>query len=132
MNRQQELSKYRMSEAERCLQSAKVLFETGDFKSAANRSYYCVFNAIRSIFALHGRDYKKHRSLLSFFRLEYVKTGILDTKLSDIVGILFQIREKSDYDDFYIVSKQEISEQIENAEYFLNQISLYLSTLDEK
>ncbi len=38
------------------------------------------------------------------------------------------IRDKSDYTDFYIVSKDEAKEQIENAEKFLTEITNYLET----
>ena len=33
------------------------------------------------------------------------------------------------YDDFYIVSKSEAEEQVENAEVFIGAIRKYLSTL---
>ena len=128
MEHKQELSQYRLDEAERCLRSAGLLCEAGDFKSAANRSYYCVFNAIRSIFALQGRDYKKHSALLSFFRSEYIKTHIFDDRMSDIVRDLFLIRGKSDYDDFYVIDRQATAEQISNAEHFLEQVKAYLKT----
>jgi uncharacterized protein (UPF0332 family) len=125
-NHRLELSLYRLEEAERCLQSAKLLFEADDFKSAANRSYYCIFNAIRAIFALRGIDYQKHSALISFFRKEYIKPHTLDERLSDILKELYFIRNKSDYDAFYILSKHDISEQIVNAEYFLEQVKVYL------
>ncbi|MCL2153717.1 MAG: HEPN domain-containing protein [Oscillospiraceae bacterium] len=50
MERRQELSQYRLDEADRCLRSARLLFEAQDHKSAANRSYYCVFNASQDVF----------------------------------------------------------------------------------
>jgi uncharacterized protein (UPF0332 family) len=39
---------------------------------------------------------------------------------------LFQIRTDSDYDDFYIIEKVEVIEQIKNAEYFLKVIKEYV------
>jgi len=127
-NHRQELSEYRLEEAERCLRSAKLLFKAEDYKSAVNRSYYCVHNAIRSIFALQGKDYKKHSALMSFFRNEYIKTKVFSDRISDILRDLFFFRNKSDYEDFYVVGKQEISEQIDNAEYFLEQVKSYLGS----
>ncbi len=35
----------------------------------------------------------------------------------------------SDYDDFYVISKAEVKVQIENAEYFLNEVQNYLLKL---
>ncbi|MDR2589511.1 MAG: HEPN domain-containing protein [Oscillospiraceae bacterium] len=127
-NHKQELSQYRLEESVRCLKSAKILFNSEDFKSSANRSYYCVFNAIKSVFALQGMDYQKHSAVMSNFRSEYIKTKQFDDRMSDILRDLFFIRNKSDYEDFYTVSKKEVSEQIENAEYFLEQVKSYLNT----
>jgi uncharacterized protein (UPF0332 family) len=56
-----ELSGYRLEQAERCLKSAKTLLLDLDYKGAANRAYYCVFHAIRSILALESIDFKKTR-----------------------------------------------------------------------
>ena len=76
--------------------------------------------------ALDGIDMKHHSGIISEFRRLYIKTGILDSKLSDIIGSLSTVRNNSDYDDFYIVSKKEISRQIENAEYFIATVKEYL------
>jgi len=127
-NRRHELSAYRLEEAERCLRSAKLLYEAEDYKSSVNRSYYCVHNAMRSVFALQGKDYKKHSALMSFFRSEYIKTKVFSDKMSDILRDLFFIRNKSDYEDFYIVSKQDVTEQLDNAEHFLEQVKAYMSS----
>jgi len=131
MGHQQDLSKYRLNEAQRCLQTAKALMEIQDYKTAANRSYYCVYHCMRSVLALESLDFKRHSGVISSFREKYVKTGIFDTKLSKIIDSLFKIRSQSDYDDFYIVSKQEIIEQIENAEYFFMQVKAYLDKQKE-
>ena len=37
-------------------------------------------------------------------------------------------RNDSDYDDFFIVSKEEVAEQIKDAELFLVKIKEYVST----
>ena len=38
-----------------------------------------------------------------------------------------QIRNASDYDDFYIASKEETRQQVENALYFVEKVEKYLS-----
>lgn len=67
---------------------------------------------------------------LSRYRLEqakeYIKTGKLDISLSDIISDLFQIRTESDYDDYYVISRAEVQEQIQNASYFLEQTQKFL------
>ena len=130
MQHNNELSKYRLEQAERCLQSAKTLLSDEDYKGAANRSYYCVFHCMRSVMALESVDFKSHSAVISYFRKEYIKTKKLNLQLSDMLTDLFQIRNESDYDDFYILSKSEVEEQIRNAEYFFEQIRVYLKNND--
>jgi len=128
MDNKHALSQYRLEQAAECLDEAKILLASGKYKGTANRSYYCVFNAMRSILALEEVDFKKHRAVISYFRQNYIKTGTLEEKLSTILRDLFEIRTASDYDDGYIISKAEITEQLENAEYFLNQVKKFLDT----
>lgn len=40
--------------------------------------------------------------------------------------MLKQLREKSDYDDFYVASKDQAKSQVETAELILNSIWVYL------
>ena len=54
------LSAYRFEQSLECLQSAKILAECGDYRGAANRSYYAFFHAMRSVFALDNQDFSKH------------------------------------------------------------------------
>ena len=50
------LSKARLEHACECLKSARILLETNDYKGAANRSYYAIYHAMRSVLALDGID----------------------------------------------------------------------------
>lgn len=52
--------------------------------------------------------------------------GELKTSLSDIIKKASYCREKSDYDDFYIVSKEETEEQLKNAKIFLDNVDKYI------
>ena len=129
MQTNKDLSNYRIEKAEGCLKEAKVLLNTEEYAGATNRSYYCIFHSIRSILALEGADFKTHSAVIARFRENYIKTGIFDKPLSDIITVLFRLRGKTDYDDFYVISKQEVVEQVKNAELFLKTIKKYLSGL---
>ena len=48
--------------------------------------------------------------------------------MSAIISVLFNVRQDSDYDDFFVISKSEVVEQINSAGYFLDQIEKYLET----
>lgn len=128
-NDKKALSAVRFEHAEECLEAAKNLLQSQNYKSSANRSYYAVFHAMRAVLALNMIDMKHHSGIISEFRKLYIKTGIFDIKLSQIISVLFDIRNDSDYDDFFIVSKEEVVEQIKNAEYFLSEIRKYLNNV---
>lgn len=120
------LSNVRYDHALECLDAAKALLKGGNYKSAANRSYYAIFHAMRAVLAFDEIDMKHHSGIISEFRRLYIKTGVFDTQLSQIISVSFDIRTDSDYDDFFVISKAEVEEQIQNAGYFLQQIGTYL------
>lgn len=122
------LSNARFEHAQECLNAAKVLCEAQEYKSAANRSYYAIFHAMRSVLAYDEIDKKHHSGIISEFRRLYIKTGVFDVQLSEIIAALFNIRQDSDYDDFFVISKAEVDEQIANAALFLENVKLYLDT----
>ena len=125
------LAKYRLQKASTDLDAARFNYEHGLFDAAANRSYYAIFHAARAVLALTGQDYKKHSGVIAFFRRDYIKTGILDKKLSDIIQDAFEIRTDCDYEDFYVVAKEDVEQQIKNAEYFISVIEKYLQTVSQ-
>ena len=98
------------------------------FSSSVNRSYYAIFHALRAITALDGFDSSKHSGIIAYINREYVKNGIFDKSLSKILDTSFRLREKADYDDFFIVSKDTAIEQLEKAEVVLNTVEKYLVT----
>ena len=120
------LSKHRLEIAKERLNTAKVLIDCNDYKAAANRSYYAAFSAMRAVLALDGLDFKKHSGVIAEFRRRYIKTGIFDSALSHIIDSLKDVRQSSDYDDFYLISKEEVSEQIKDAEHFVQEIEAFL------
>lgn len=123
------LSNARYLHAQECLAEAKALLSNERYKGAANRSYYAIFHAMRAVLAFDDIDMKHHSGIISEFRRLYIKTGIFEMELSTIISVLFNIHQDSDYDDFFVISKAEVIEQVANAERFLKCIKSYL---DEK
>ena len=125
-DRQKELCIYRLQQAEESLDAAKSCLENGYYKDSVNRSYYSAFYAIKSVLAQGTIDFKRHKDVVAYFNKEYVATDKFDRELGRKLGTLKQIREKSDYDDFFIASKSKAEEQIATAELVLKEIKEYL------
>lgn len=120
------LSKVRLDTSKERIRFAEEIIKIGDYKTVANRSYYAVFSAMRAVLALDGFDSKKHSGVIAYFRKEYLKTDILPRELSVYIDELVEIRQGSDYDDFYIVTKSEVEEQLKNAVAFVTEVEKYL------
>lgn len=121
-----DLALYRLDKAKADLNDAKKTLELEMFDTAANRSYYAIFHAARAVLALDSQDYKKHSGVISNFQKNYIKTGIFDKAMSNTIKSAFDMRTESDYEDFYVVPKDDVIKQVEEAEYFVNKIEEYL------
>ena len=53
---------------------------------------------------------------------------MFDASLSGLISELSDVREGSDYNDFFIVSKADTAEQVQSAETFLEAVETYLRT----
>ncbi|HJJ28045.1 MAG TPA: HEPN domain-containing protein [Methanocorpusculum sp.] len=123
-----ELSRYRLNTAAECLSSAEMLINNDDCKFAANRAYYAVYHSMRAVLALDEFDSSRHSGIIAEFRKRYVKTGIFPVAMSDTISKLFDVRNKSDYEDFYVASPETVSELIEEARDFVNHVQMYLNS----
>lgn len=126
------LSKVRLQTAKDCLKDAQILIDAHGYKSAANRSYYAVFHAMRAVLVFDDFDSKKHSGIISEFRKRYIKTEIFSNDISKIIGNQFDVRSHSDYDDFYVVSKDFTVNQLCEAKLMVDEIDKYLSVYYKK
>ena len=125
------LALYRLEKADTCLNDAKLLFENDSLMAAANRAYYAIFHSARAILAIDGEDRKRHSGVISYFQQHYIKTGVFDKQCSYILQNAFEIRQEADYEDFYILSKDDVCQQIENAGVFIKNIKEYINSINK-
>lgn len=121
-----DLSRYRLERAKEDLETAEDNLENGKYRASVNRSYYAIFHALRTITALDHFDSGKHSSIISFFNQHYVKTGIFDREISKLIDSSYRLREKADYDDFYLVAREDAEQQLEKARHVVQTIEQYV------
>ena len=100
--------------------------EAKEYRGANNRAYYGIYPAISAIHALDERAYKRHKDALANFNKDYVKTEIFPRSLGKRIAEAEEIRHASDYDDFYIATKEEAQEQIATAEELIQRVENYV------
>ena len=121
-----DLAKYRLEKAFEDLERARRELEYSDYKLALNRSYYAIFHAIRAVNILDEFDSSKHSGVIAHFNRHHVKNNDFDSDISKKIASAMNIRQKSDYDDFYIASKSEAERQVKVAEEILNDVNVYI------
>ena len=126
-----ELAGYRLARAREDLNTAADNLKSGSYRASVNRSYYAVFHALRAVTALDGFDSGKHSGIIAYFNLHYVKTGIFEKEVSKIIDSSYRLREKADYDDFFLASEADASRQLEHAARVVRVIERYVNERTE-
>lgn len=121
----EDLVLYRIQTSKDNLKSARILLEAGEYKSANNRAYYAIFHAVNAVHAVNGKAYKRHKDAIANFNKDYVKTEIFPREMGRKINESEEIRHASDYDDFYIASKEETERQVSVADEFIRLVEQY-------
>lgn len=122
---------YRLRVAEEDLKAANVLLEADSYRGANNRAYYAIFHAVSAVLALEGITFKRHKDTLGYFNKNYVAKEIFPRDLGRKIVKAEEIRHESDYDTFYIASKEETVQQIETAEQLIKLVSAFCKNEQE-
>lgn len=121
-----DVARHRLNVAREDLDTAHLTFEAGQYRGANNRAYYSIFHTICAVLAKDGIAFKRHKDTLGYFNKNYVQTEIFPRELGRKIIKAEEIRHASDYDTFYIASKEVTAQQIETAVRLLELAEKYL------
>ncbi len=117
------LHRFRVSQED--LETAWLLLNAEQYRAANNRAYYAIYHAIDTVLAMEGKAFKRHKDTLGYFNKNYVATNIFPRELGRKIIKAEEIRHASDYDTFYIASKEVTLQQIETAEQLVTLVADY-------
>jgi uncharacterized protein (UPF0332 family) len=119
----------RMERSKELLEESEELLSKGKYKSANNRAFYSIEKAIKSLLAIKEINAESHSGCLSQFNIHYIKPEIDGFKRGDYKAIasVEQIRNNSDYDDFYIADKEECENVVKVARDFYSKANKILN-----
>lgn len=126
-----DLAKHRLNIAREDLNAAYTLVGAGSFRGANNRAYYAIYHAISAVLATEGVAFKRHKDVLGYFNKSYVATEIFPKELGRKIVKAEEIRHVSDYDTFYIASKEVTMQQIETAEMLIKLVEKFCKEVQE-
>ena len=126
-DKKEDLCIYRIRNAVETLGVAELCLKSQHYKDSINRSYYAAFYAIKAVLALEEIDFKRHKDAVAYFNKTYVATEIFPREIGKKLGRLKQERESSDYDDFYVASLTDATDQYNSAKLIIDVIEKYLA-----
>ena len=124
----QDIINYRIQKAQLTFQEAQSLIQSGFFSGAVNRLYYSCYHSIKALLLKSDIKASTHNGVRTEFFKHYIKTGILDKKISILYSDLMNKRQESDYDDFLEFDKDDVIPLIEEVKEFRNQIEKLINS----
>ncbi len=122
---QNDLIEHRFCIAREDLNAAHLLLNEKQYRGANNRAYYSIYHTIDAILSIEGAAFKRHKDTLAYFNKQYIAAGIFPRELGRKIIKAEEIRHASDYDTFYIASKEVTLQQIETAEWLFHLAKEY-------
>ena len=124
-----ELAKVRLIRANELLEEAVGLLERDSYKSANNRAFYAMEKSIKALLATEQIEVTTHNGGLKQFNYCFIYSGDGTFTPEDYQKIASaeQIRNASDYDDFYVSSKEYTRRLLECNKFFFEKIGSYIA-----
>ena len=72
----------------------------------------------------------KHSGVLAAFRQHFIKTGLIDSRLSEIYGQVMEDRHESDYELIAGFSPEDARQDLISAQRFVEQVEAWLKKED--
>lgn len=125
------LATVRMERAKELVTEAEELMKKGSFKSANNRAFYAIEKSVKALLATEQMEVTTHNGALKQFNIIFIYKGNGTFTSEDYQKIskAEQIRNASDYDDFYVASKEETKQQVVNAAYIVEKVAKYIEEI---
>ena len=122
-----DLARYKLERAREELDTAELLFDNERLKAANNRAYYSIYYSLTAVLCLEPIAFKKHKDMIGYFNKNYVHTDRFPREIGRNISKAAKIRHASDYDEFYIASKEEAERQIQTAKELVDLVDKFIS-----
>ena len=100
----------------------KGIIEGGYWHAAANRMYYACYYMVSALLLKKGLNAHTHSGVIGLFGLHFIKTGLIEPEFGKFYSQLFELRQTGDYDDWKVVTEEDITPLTPVAENFLDTV----------
>jgi uncharacterized protein (UPF0332 family) len=115
-----------MDKAHEFLSDGIYLLKDEREEGAANRAYYAAFTAARALLHALNIQVKSHNGVQTKFSQHFIKTKVFDVKYKRIISLLFDVRQRADYDFYTKLELEQAQRLIDDASDFVHLAEAYL------
>ena len=108
------------------LDEARYLANGGYTSGVANRLYYACFYAVSALLLSEGESSSKHSGIMSMFDRLWVKPHRIPAEKGAFYHLMFQQRQKGDYEDMFSFDNTELAIWVMEAQDFVQYIQTFL------
>jgi uncharacterized protein (UPF0332 family) len=118
---------HRIEKAKETLKNAEDnALQLKAYAVAANRLYYAVYYAVSALLIKNRLVAHTHAGVKALFYNNFIKTNVFDKESAKFYSKIFELRQSSDYDDFFDLDKEDILPLIEPTKVFICEIERLL------
>ena len=125
---ERDLITYRIERAKETIIEAESMANISHWNACTNRLYYSCFYAVLALLATNKMSASKHTGVRSLFNLHFVKTELIPSKLGKLYNNLFIFRQQSDYEDFFVMEKEQVVPWIKQSKELISVIEKLVET----
>ncbi len=123
-----ELSRYRIRQAEESLEEAEFLLSGRKSpRSIINRAYYAMFYTVLALLVYESYSTSKHSGVLAYFNKRFIKDGVLPESLGRSINTAFELRQRGDYREYFELTYEKVEPYIGEARRFITAVRDHLS-----
>ncbi len=112
----------KIAKSKSLLSEVDVLMLHKFYITAINRMYYSCYHATKTLLLTKNLIPKTHSGVVTILHKEFVQNGFFDFSHASFFSRLMQERIEDDYNDFLILSDEEVSDFIEPSKSYVNYV----------
>jgi len=124
-----EVVKFRLEKANDTFAEISILIENELYRTAANRLYYACFYAATALLINDGYEAHTHSGVKTLLSLHYIKENKIEKSFSKIYERLFHLRQTGDYEDWVVVTENDLIPLLNPAQKFIEEIESLIREL---
>ncbi len=120
------LTRYWMEKSEESLASSISEFQAKRLSTSVRAIYYACFYAFSAVLWNEGKVFKKHSAVRGALHRDFIKTGKLDAKWGHFYDIIFDSRQRGDYQPLVEFEPEQVRRFLEKSRGFVWQMKKLL------